>query len=313
MRLGRSATQSTRTRSMPLHGGRRVERLATLALQIVGLLAVVLAGCGTSQSTTAIRPATPTPVPSPTATPAPTATPTPNPAALIPGWNLIWWDEFDGPSLDATKWNVVNDAPGGYQHCCLNGNLAAWATDDVSLTGGALRLTTERRSFQGRAYTSGAVSTKGKFDFLYGRVDIRARLPKGNGLWPAFWLLPSDYSGSGDVAYEVDVMELLGQWPRSDFMVDWIGGQRNGYCEYKGPDFTAGYHVYTFVWSATSISWLVDGAQRCTFTRGMPNTHMELILNTFIGGAWPVPPDASTVLPQYTDIDYVRVYSPAAG
>ena len=158
------------------------------------------------------------------------------------------------------------------------------------------------------------MTTKGKFDFLYGRLDIRARLPKGDGLWPAFWMLPSGYQGSGgsDVPYEMDVAEALGQWPHTDFMVAWQGLQRTGYCEYDGPDFTAGYHVYSFVWSATSISWLIDGTQRCSFTRGVPTTRMEVILNTYIGGPWPVPPDASTVLPQYTDIDYVRVYTPAA-
>ena len=100
---------------------------------MVALLALGLAGCGTSQSSQGRVAATPTPsaLPSPTAT----ATPTPNPAALIPGWTLTWWDEFNGPSLDATKWNVVSDAPGGYQHCCMSGSLAAWAPDDVSLVG----------------------------------------------------------------------------------------------------------------------------------------------------------------------------------
>lgn len=307
----RSTTRPTSPGTSSAGGERRVQRLAPVALLMVALLAIGLAGCG-GQSTNATASATRTPVPSPTAPPSPTASPTPNPAALIPGWRLSWWDEFDGPNLDTTKWSVVSDAPGGYQHCCLNGNLAAWSPDDVSLAGGALRLTTERRSFQGHAYTSGAVSTKGKFDFLYGRLDIRARLPRGDGLWPAFWMLPSDFSGSGDPAYEMDVAEALGQWPRTDFMVAWQNSQRTGYCEYNGPDFTTGYHVYSFVWSATSISWQIDGTQRCSFTRGVPTTRMELILNTFIGGAWPVPPNASTVLPQYTDIDYVRVYSPAA-
>jgi beta-glucanase (GH16 family) len=302
-----SVTRSTPSSAAPPRRGKATQRLATMALLVVGLLAVALAGCGSGgQGFTSAR-ATPTPSPS-------TATATPNPAAQVPGWNLIWWDEFNDPSLDTTKWSVVSDAPGGYQHCCLRNTSNAWAPDDVSLVGGSLRLTTERRSFQGHAYTSGAVATKGKFDFLYGRVDIRARLARGNGLWPAFWLLPSDFAGSGGSGYapfEVDVMEALGQWPRTDFMVDWVGAQRIGYCRYDGPDFTADYHVFSFVWTTTSISWLVDGTQRCKFTKGMPTVRMELILNARIGGSWPVPPDASTVLPQYTDIDYVRVYSAA--
>jgi beta-glucanase (GH16 family) len=77
---------------------------------------------------------------------------------------LAWQDEFDGPNLDTTKWTIVSDAPGGFRHCCLNNTLNAWAANDVSIIGGNLRLTTERRDFQGHAYTSGAVTTQGKFD-----------------------------------------------------------------------------------------------------------------------------------------------------
>ncbi|HEX6818804.1 MAG TPA: glycoside hydrolase family 16 protein [Ktedonobacterales bacterium] len=306
--LASSTTRSTPPRATSPGRGWPVQRLATpaaMALLMAALLFVGLAGCGTSQSHQGTAAA------SPSAIPSATASPTPNPAALIPGWTLIWWDEFDGTSLDATKWTVVSDAPGGYQHCCLRNTLNAWAPDDISLVNGSLRLTTERRSFQGHAYTSGALATKGKFDFLHGRVDIRARLPKGNGLWPAFWLLPSDFQGSGYAPYEVDVAEALGQWPHTDFMVAWVGSQRTGYCEDDGPDFTAGYHVFTFIWTATAITWQIDGTQRCSFTTGVPTARMELVLSTSIGGSWPVPPDASTVLPQYTDLDYVRVYAPA--
>jgi beta-glucanase (GH16 family) len=225
---------------------------------------------------------------------------------------LAWQDEFDGPSLDTSNWTVVSDAPGGFHHCCLNNTLNAWAPDDVSIVGGNLRLTTERRNVQGRAYTSGAVTTLGKFDYLYGRLEIGARLATGDGLWPAFWLLPVDMtsSASGIAQYEVDMTETLGETPHTDYMVDWIGSWHQ-YCQYDGPDFTAGFHEYTFIWTADALTWLIDGVQRCEFHRGMPTTRMYLTLNTRIGGSWPVPPDATTVLPQYTDIDYVRLYTPA--
>jgi beta-glucanase (GH16 family) len=123
---------------------------------------------------------------------AATQTPTPDPAARLPGWTLVWWDEFAGPRLDQSKWTVVSDAPGGFHHCCLNNTGNAWIANDVTMVEGSLRLTTEGRAFGGYAYTSGAVTTQGKFDYLYGRLDIRARVPRGNGLWPAFWLLPSN-------------------------------------------------------------------------------------------------------------------------
>jgi len=243
---------------------------------------------------------------------AATQTPTPDPAARLPGWTLVWWDEFAGPRLDGTKWTIVSDAPGGFHHCCLNNTANAWIANDVTITKGALRLTTEGRAFGGHAYTSGAVTTQGKFDYLYGRLDIRARVPRGNGLWPAFWLLPTNTpSATSTVGYEIDVMEALGQDPHTNYMVNWVGAQHQ-YCRHTGPDFSADYHVYSFIWTAKSISWLIDGTQRCARQYGMPTTRMNLILNTRIGGSWPVPPDASTVLPQYTDIDYVRVYAAAA-
>ncbi len=106
-------------------------------------------------------------------------TPTTIPATQYPGWKLAWRDEFSGAKLDTTKWTVVSDAPGGFHHCCLGNTLNAWMPDDVSLVGGSLRLTTERRAFQSDAYTSGAVTTQGKFDFLYGRAVLRGGVESG--------------------------------------------------------------------------------------------------------------------------------------
>ncbi len=247
-------------------------------------------------------------LPTPTI-PAPTQTATAEwDAAQAPGWALVWNDEFDGTTLDASKWNVVSDAPGGYQNCCLRGTLGAWSADDVSVANGTLQLKTERREYQGKPYTSGAVTTQGKFSYLYGRIDIRAQIGAGDGLWPAFWLLPANMLGYS-AAYEVDMMEALGQDTHTDFMVDWVQNH-NTYCQFTGPDFAADYHVYSFVWSATSISWLIDGTPRCSLTSGMPTVPMYLILNDRIGGDWPVPPDASTHLPQQVSIDYIRVYTP---
>lgn len=285
------------------HTARQAPWLVMMALSML-----VLPACAPAPAPQAVLPTATFPgAPTPTAT----ASPTPDPATQLPGWSLVWQDEFNGASLDTSKWNVASDAPGGYQNCCLNNNLNAWVASDVSLTNGILRLTTRRQSFQGKVYTSGAVTTQDRFDFLYGRIDIRARLPKGNGIWPAFWLLPSKTVLVDNLSsYEVDVMEALGQDPHTDYMVHWWGAHHE-YCRFTGPDFSAGYHVFSFIWSATAISWLIDGKVRCKFTSEIPNAPMYLILNDRIGGSWPVPPDTSTVLPQYTDIDYVRVYTPA--
>lgn len=292
--------------------------LAACALTLLSFALMLLPGCAATsvtgqggarshaakQTPTSTATATPTPtIPAPTQTAAAEWT-----AARLPGWALAWYDEFDGSTLDASKWNVVSDAPGGYQNCCLRGTLGAWSADDVSVANGTLQLKTERRAYLDKSFTSGAVTTQGKFSYLYGRMDIRAQIGAGDGLWPAFWLLPEDMQGYY-AAYEVDMMEALGQDTHTDYMVDWENNH-NTYCQYTGPDFAADYHVYSFVWNATSISFSIDGTQRCSFASGMPTVPMYLILNDRIGGAWPVPPDASTHLPQQISIDYIRVYTP---
>jgi beta-glucanase (GH16 family) len=149
------------------------------------------------------------------------------------------------------------------------------------------------------------VTTQSKFDFLYGRMDIRAQLPYGQGIWPAFWLLPT-VQPAPLASHEVDIVELLGQDPNLAYMVNhWYTSRR--YCTFTGPDFSRGYHVFSFVWSATSLEWYIDGTRRCEVTEGIPDTKMYLLLDTYTGG-WPGPPDQTTPFPEYTLIDYVRIY-----
>ena len=246
----------------------------------------------------------PLPQPGQTAPPNPSGTPTP------PRWTLIWNDEFNGTGIDTTKWNVETDAPGGHVSCCLADGLQYWSADNVAVQNGILRLTSEQRWEGGKRYTSGAVTTLHTFDFRYGRVDIRARLPKTQGMWLAFWMLPVRQTWQGSAPHEVDITELLGQNPSKVYMVNHWGAQKQ-WCNYTGPDFSADYHVFSLVWDSSSLTWYVDGIQRCEVSQGIPDEDMYLLLNTFVGGSWSGPPNATTVFPQYTDIDYVRVYKSA--
>jgi Glycosyl hydrolases family 16 len=229
---------------------------------------------------------------------------TPPPASVTVGgvaYNLNWSDEFNGTELDGTHWN--NTAT----WCCGQGtNLA----QNAYLTGGCLELKAAQAT--GGGYTSAWIDTEGKYTFTRGYIEIRARLPKGQGMWPALWM----DEASGNPAAEFDIMEMLGNAPTTIYETNhlWPSGGGSGtqvhQCTWKGPDFSAGFHVFGFQIQATQITWYVDGAQTCTTNQGVNVNPVYHMLNTAVGGAgsWPGAPDQTTVFPNYLDIDYVRVY-----
>ena len=221
-------------------------------------------------------------------------------------WKLIWADEFVGRRLDVDKWTVA-DTSG---RAMYSGELNFYHPGEIAVSDGKLLLRTREFRDSKRvtaAYSSGRVSTEGKFEFLYGKVDVRAKLPGTKGVWPAIWLLPAD----GSWPPEIDVMELLGQLPRRVFMT-WHWGtrrvQQQNQSRFDGPDFTADYHLFTVEWSPGQIRWLIDGIERKVVTNNVPDKPMFLILNTAVGGDWAGPPDRTTVMPQSFWVDYVRVY-----
>ena len=216
-------------------------------------------------------------------------------------YSLNWSDEFNATALDNTHWN--NTAT----WCCGQGtNLA----QNAYLTGGCLELKAAQTA--GGGYTSGWVDTQGKYTFTRGYVEIRARLPKGQGMWPALWM----DEASGNPAAEFDIMEMLGNAPTTIYETNhlWPSGGGAGtqvhQCTFKGPDFSAGFHVFGFQIQATQVTWYVDGAPTCTTNQGVNANPVYLMLNTAVGGAgsWPGAPDQTTVFPNTMDIDYVRVY-----
>jgi len=216
-------------------------------------------------------------------------------------WVMVWDDEFRGTRLDAAKWSVRDEA-GKYNH-----ELEYYAPTQVAVQNGTLRITSQRRLYKGHPYTSGAIETKGKFFFLYGRAEVCARLPYGRGVWPAFWLLPEDRSWPP----EIDVMEALGQEPSVVHMTNYWGSAGDHPLNsgtYAGADFSRGWHTYRVDWDPGIIRWYVDGVQRFASTDGVPDRPMYLILNTAVGGDFPGSPDATTPFPQRYEIRYVRVW-----
>ena len=253
---------------------------------------------------------------------APAATP-----PSRPGWTLVWHDEFDGSTLDLKKWNVL------LREQSKHDELQYYVPDEVWVEDGVLRIRSARRDYGEQHYTSGRLDTSGKFAPVYGRFEIRGKLPGGKGMWPAYWLYPQNRDWAmerlmGEAVAagqersipearpwysEIDIMEYLGHEPGV------IYGTLH-YRTFKGEsksssgtlhadvDFSKDFHVYALEWEPDSIRWYVDDRLIHATVAGIPHAPHYIILNTAVGGQWPGNPDSTTVFPQFHDIDYVRVY-----
>jgi beta-glucanase (GH16 family) len=163
---------------------------------------------------------------------------------------------------------------------------------------------------------SGMVSSAGHFDFRDGYVEMRAKLPAGHGLWPAFWLLPS----AGTWPPEIDIMENLGSEPSIQQMHYYYdnrsGNHRDDGTAWTGPDFSADFHTFSVEWSPSVIRWYVDGVERrpaYSDASTIASQPMYLLATLQIGGSWPGDPDGSTSFPADYRIDYIRVWQLANG
>jgi beta-glucanase (GH16 family) len=174
-------------------------------------------------------------------------------------------------------------------------------------------------------YTSARMNTGGKFHFTYGRVEARVKVPKGNGLWPAFWMMGADFLTGRPWPYngEVDIMEILGRDVKTAYSTvhapayNGGGGVGGSYTLPGNADFSDDFHVFAANWDSNGIRYTLDGQTVVTLdkatveaTRGpwVFDHPFYLILNLAVGGDWPGPPDASTGFPKRMLVDYVRVY-----
>lgn len=218
---------------------------------------------------------------------------------------LAFSDEFATNSLDASKWST--EFPWGRDRSSV-GELQYYAPDAFTFEDGALQITaTENPAGNSHRYDSGLISSHSSFDLEYGRFEMRGMLPQGQGLWPAFWLLPVN----GSWPPEIDIFESLGHDSDTVYMnVHWEDdgqhGQKQG--ELSGPDFSSGYHTFTVDWTPNTLTWYVDGVQQHQVINRSPVGPMYVIANLAVGGDWPGSPDASTAFPASFDIDYIRVY-----
>jgi beta-glucanase (GH16 family) len=252
-------------------------------------------------------------------------------------WTLVWSDEFDGlagNSPAADKWtHEIGDGFGQANNGWGNSELEYYtAAPENSATDGAGNLvitaqkidptTTALKCWYGPCkYTSARLVSAQKFEMTYGRIEARMKLPYGQGLWPAFWMLGTDI---GDVGWpncgEIDIMEHIGKV--QDTVYGTIHGP--GYCgvgiggsyTLTGGGFSDAYHIFAIEWKPGVIRWYVDGNLFLTLTdQDIPEDTewvfdhpFFLIMNLAVGGTWPGCPDETTIFPQTLTVDYVRVY-----
>jgi beta-glucanase (GH16 family) len=253
---------------------------------------------------------------------SPSPTPTPGP------WMLTWSDEFDGPDQsrpDQSRW-AYDIGGGGWG----NQELETYTNrvENAAIEQGALVITARAERYTGpdgiaRDYTSARLKTQGHFTQTYGRFEARIQIPRGQGLWPAFWMLGSDIGTTGwPTCGEIDIMENIGREPNTVHGTfhgpgySGAGGIGSPFVSPDGKPFADGYHLYAVEWEPGEVRWYVDdhlyetrkpsdlpGGARWVFDHDF-----FLIMNVAVGGGWPGNPDGTSVFPQRMRVDYVRIY-----
>ncbi|MEM8598771.1 MAG: glycoside hydrolase family 16 protein [Bacteroidota bacterium] len=252
----------------------------------------------------------------------------PDAQATPAGWSLVWSDEFDGTEVDESKWEFqLGD---GCPDLCGWGNaeLQNYTRETSVVSDGTLKITARQNIVGGdTTYTSSRLRTLGNGDWTYGRFEVSAKLPIGQGMWPAIWLLFSeDTYGGWAASGEIDIMEAVGNKPDEIFGTIHYGGPfpQN---VFKGRDlklaagtFSDDFFVFAIEWEEGEIRWYVNNVLYQTltsedwFTTGSDNPAapfdhaFHMILNVAVGGNLPGAPDATTQFPQTMEVDYVRVY-----
>jgi len=238
----------------------------------------------------------------------------------LAGYNMVWSDEFDGDKVDEANWTYELGNGCDIGLCGWGNNELQIYTDteeNALVADGTLTITAREDS----PYSSTRIITKDKREFRFGRIDIRAKMPKGQGIWPAIWMLGSNIDEvSWPACGEIDIMELVGHEPqRSHGTAHWgragEGSQFSGNSFSLTEEFSERFHVFTLLWKSNSLQWYVDETLFHELTPddtpgfSYPfNNEFFFILNVAVGGNWPGEPDETTVFPQTMEVDYIRVF-----
>lgn len=226
------------------------------------------------------------------------------------GYQQVWSDEFNGSTVDTANWNFETGGQGWGNH-----EQEFYQSSNATIANGNLVITGRKEDVQSNHFTSSRMTTKGKREFLYGKLEARIKMPVGQGLWPAFWMLGTDVAGIGwPGCGEIDIMEHINT---DSLLYGTLHWDNNGHVQ-SGDTlvFTPSqYHVYAVEWDSASISWYLDGVKyhQVNINNNVNSTdefHKQffILLNLAIGGDWPGQVVDESKIPAKMYVDYVRVY-----
>ena len=229
-------------------------------------------------------------------------------------WNLIWSEEFNGAQINTQQWNYdIGTGNWGWG----NNELQYYTNQsaNLSVSNGLATFRALDQPFGNSNYTSARIQSKNKFSVQYGKIEARMKLPMGQGLWPAFWMLGQNID---DVSWpqcgEIDIMEHVNNNPYINGTVHWYQNGHQSSGSSISTDITQ-FHLYSIEWDEDKIQWFVDGILYKTFNiqNSVHNAFHQpffIIMNVAVGGLWPGSPDNTTIFPAEMVVDYVRVYQP---
>jgi beta-glucanase (GH16 family) len=239
-------------------------------------------------------------------------------------YKLVWEENFDSEKINVNHWNFIECG------CGFGNNEHQFYTarpENAFIKDGKLVIQALKEEYEGRPYTSAKLTTRNKFEWTYGRFEFKAKLPFGQGLWPAIWMMPADeemYSG-WPMCGEIDIMEQVGHEPGTVLGTIHYGNPHtytgDKYTLPNGESFADDFHVFTLDWEPGEFRWYVDGVHYLTQNKWFSNVDGEempypapfnrdfyLQLNVAVGGNLPGYPDETTTFPQTMEIDYIKVY-----
>ena len=233
------------------------------------------------------------------------------------GMELVWSDEFDASSIDNSNWTFET---GTGNWGWGNNELQYYQENNTSIIDGNLVIEARKESVDNSNYTSSRIITRDKISFKYGRVDIRAVMPEGQGIWPALWMLGSNHFQVGwPTCGEIDIMEMIGGGDGRDNVLRGTAHWNQGGHVSYGQGYTHEsnlsdeYHVYSIIWDDQNIRWYFDDINFNTMditSEALSAFHNNFyfIMNVAVGGVWPGSPDNTTLFPQWMIVDYIRVF-----
>ncbi len=235
------------------------------------------------------------------------------------GFDLVWADEFDEPQINRENWIYeIGDNGWGNQEL----QYYTERLDNSRIQDGQLIIEARKENFNGAPYTSARMITRDLQEFTYGRVDVRAVLPEGQGIWPAIWMLGAKFTEVGWPACgEIDIMELVGHEPSTVHGTAHWGPQGQSFSQNKGQStvltegkFSDQFHVFSILWEPDRIIWLLNDEEFFRLNKSDVNGTYPFnepfffLLNIAVGGQWPGNPDETTVFPQQMIVDYIRIF-----